>query len=340
MLGKKKKNEESDSDVKLDKRPDPIIEKKEVNLVTGANGKIGKELIKALLKKGDVVRALVKRREQIVELSQGVIPYIGDITSPKELDDACNGVDNVFHLAGAVSEYKYTTEELMRTNVDGTRNVLDACEKYGVKHFIFASTIDVYGRKRSEVLTEDSERKPSDRYGYSKMLAEDVVGRYNNTVPSTILRIAVVYGPGFESSFFKIFKALQDQKVYMIGNGQNHLAIIHIYDVLQAMLLARINEKSKNRIYNVSDGTSYTQEYLFDVAADELKVPRPTRHVNELIVKLVAKNRGLNTDELRFITSNRVIDISRIRNELGFSPMVNIKVGGGELVKAFLAKKH
>ncbi|MGC8710640.1 MAG: NAD-dependent epimerase/dehydratase family protein [Candidatus Micrarchaeia archaeon] len=339
MLGKKAKENDADS-TKLEKRPDPVIEKKEVDLVTGANGKIGKELVKALMKKGDIVRALVKRKEQIVELSPGVIPYIGDITNQKELDDAVNGADNVFHLAGAVSEYRYTTEELMHINVDGTRNALDACEKYGIKHFIFSSTIDVYGRKRNELLTEDSERKPSDRYGYSKMLAEDVVERYKNTVPSTILRIATVYGPGFESSFFKIFKALQDQKVYFIGNGKNHLSIIHIYDVLQALLLARMNDKSKNRIYNTSDGTSYTQEYLFDLAADELKAPRPTKHMSEFIVKLVAKSRGLDTDELRFITSDRVIDITRIKTELGFNPMVNIKVGGSELVKAFLAKKH
>ncbi len=110
MLGKKAKENDADS-TKLEKRPDPVIEKKEVDLVTGANGKIGKELVKALMKKGDIVRALVKRKEQIVELSPGVIPYIGDITNQKELDDAVNGADNVFHLAGAVSEYRYTKKE-------------------------------------------------------------------------------------------------------------------------------------------------------------------------------------------------------------------------------------
>jgi len=167
---------------------------KEIDLVTGANGKLGRELIKSLLKKGDVVRALVRSKENIVELPPGVVPYIGDITHQKVLDDACNGVDNVYHLAAAVSEYKYTTEELIHINVEGTRNVLDAAEKGGAKHFIFTSTVDVYGRKRRDVLTEESPLKPSDKYGYSKMLAENIVKEYANTLPYTILGLLLFMG--------------------------------------------------------------------------------------------------------------------------------------------------
>jgi len=314
---------------------------KEVDLVTGANGKLGKELVKSLLKKGDVVRALVRSKESIVELPPGVVPYIGDITHQRVLDDACNGVDNVYHLAAAVSEYKYTTEELIHINVEGTRNVLDAAEKGGAKHLIFTSTIDVYGRKRRDVLTEESPLKPSDKYGYSKMLAENIVKEYASTLPYTILRLATIYGPSFEAPYFKVLKALQEGKIYLIGNGQNHLALLHVYDALQSLILPRVYAGiSKNKVYNVTDGNNYTQELLFNMAADMLKVPRPKRRLSEFIVRLVAKSRGLDSDELRFLTSNRVIDITKIKSELGFKPVVEMRVGMGELVTAYLKRSH
>jgi nucleoside-diphosphate-sugar epimerase len=314
---------------------------REIDVVTGANGRLGKELVKALLKKGDVVRALVKEKNYIVELPKGTIPYVGDISQQGILDDACKDADNVYHLAAVVSEYKYKTEEIMKINVLGTRNVLDAAEKGGVKHVIFTSTVDVYGRKRREVLKEDSPLKPTDKYGYSKMLAENIVKEYSNTVPHTILRLSTIYGLGFEAPYFKVFKALEEGKVYLIGNGQNHLALVHIYDALQALLLPRIHsEISKNKIYNVSDGHPYTQEYLFGMAAEMLKVPKPTKKVSEFIVKLIAKSRGLDSDELRFLTSNRVIDITKIKEELGFKPMVEMRVGMAELVNAYLKRYH
>ncbi|MGC8662372.1 MAG: NAD-dependent epimerase/dehydratase family protein [Candidatus Micrarchaeia archaeon] len=323
-------------DIKED--PEDEIGDRKIDLVTGANGKLGKELVKALLKKGDVVRALVRTKENIIELPTGVIPFLGDISKQNVLDDACKDVDIVFHLAAVASEYKFTTEEIMKTNVEGTRNVLDAAEKGGAKQIIFSSTIDVYGRKRDDLLYEKSELKPSDKYGYSKMLAESIIKEYSESLPYTILRLATIYGPGFERSYFKIFKALQEKKIYLVGNGQNHLALIHIYDALQGIMLARLNETSKNNIYNLTDGNSYTQKQLFNLAAELLNVPKPEKHANELIVKIIAKSRGLDTDELRFITSNRVVDISKIKEELGFKPMVDIKIGTAELVKLYLSK--
>jgi len=62
--------------------------------------------------------------------------------------------------------------------------------------------------------------------------------------------------------------------------------------------------------------------------------------LSEFIVRLVAKSRGLDSDELRFLTSNRIIDITKIKSELGFKPMVEMRVGMGELVTAYLKRYH
>src|SRR5690348_16766231 len=116
-----------------------------VSLVTGANGRTGKELIKMLLNRGDKVIALVKRKDSILQLPPGVVPLLGDVTDAAVMNEACKGVDNVYHLAAIVSQYKAITEEIMKVNVEGTVNIMRACEQNRVQHVVFLSTLDVYG---------------------------------------------------------------------------------------------------------------------------------------------------------------------------------------------------
>ncbi|MDE1869494.1 MAG: NAD(P)-dependent oxidoreductase [Candidatus Micrarchaeota archaeon] len=307
-----------------------------VSFVTGANGKTGKELIKMLLKRGDKVHALVKRKEYILQLPPGVIPFLGDINDINVLKDACKGVDNVYHLAAIVSEYQAGTEEIMRVNVEGTHNIMEACASAKVKHVIFLSSLDVYGHSRRELLTEESKLEPRDRYGLSKVLAEKEILKYTGIVPFTIFRLGQIYGPGFEHYFFKFFRVIRDQKAYIIGDGKNELNLIHVEDALHAMILAASTEVSRYKIYNLTDGKAYTQIQLFNFAADILKVPRPSRHISRFIVGFVAKQRGIDSDELRFLTSNRHVDITKIKRELGFSARVSLEDGAGEFVKQFL----
>ena len=309
-----------------------------ISVVTGANGKMGKQLIKQLLKRGDTVRALVKRKEMILELPTGVIPFLGDISDAKALGALCSGADYVFHLAAIVSAYKAATQEIMRVNVEGTRNMLEACEAGGVKHVVFMSTVDVYGHVRHDLLKEDSKLDPKDRYGLSKVLAEEEILKYVDRVPFTIFRSAQIYGEGFEYYFFRVFRAIKEQKAYLIGDGKNKLNLIYVSDVINAMLLAVASKESRYQIYNLTDGNTHTQEQLFNLAADLLGVPRPSRHIGRLIVKLVAKQRNIDVDELRFLTSNRNIDTSKIREQLGFAAKVKVEDGAKEFVKEFLAE--
>ncbi|MDE1762455.1 MAG: NAD(P)-dependent oxidoreductase [Candidatus Micrarchaeota archaeon] len=307
-----------------------------VSLVTGASGKTGKELIKMLLNRGDRVIALVKRKDSILHLPSGVVPFLGDITDAEVMKEACKGVDNVYHLAAIVSQYRAITEEIMKVNVEGTVNIMRACEQNRVKHVIFLSSLDVYGHVRSDMLTEESELRPKDRYGLSKVLAEREVLKYVDKVPFTIFRVGQIYGPGFEYYFFKVFRAIKEQKAAIIGDGKNKLNLIHIDDALRAMLLAATKPISRYKIYNLTDGRTHTQEELFNLAADVMKVPRPTRHISKFIVKLVAKQKGIDNDELRFLTSSRPIDTTKIQTELGFKPAISIEDGASAFVKQFL----
>ncbi len=305
-------------------------------LVTGASGRLGTRLIKELVDRGIKVRALVSKKESLIGLPSGVVPFVGDIKDKKVLNEACEGVDTVFHLAAVVSQYKVPVKELVRVNVDGTNDVIEACKTNRVRHIIFASSVDVYGNNRKEILTEESKTKPTDMYGHSKMMAEDIVKE--SPIPYTILRFAAIYGPGFEKSFFKIFRVIKEEKAYIIGNGSNHLPIIHVNDAVQALIFSGMNSEALNKIYNVSDGEEHTQEELFNVAADMLKVEKPKKHMSALVVKIFAKKRGLDSDELRFITCDRKISIEKITKDLGYKPKVSILKGSEELIREFNSK--
>ena len=309
-------------------------------LVTGGSGRLGRRIISELLANGLEVRALIKNKENITVLPFGTIPYIGDITDKDIVTDACKDVDTVYHFAAIVSQRESGYKEIIRVNTKGTQTILETADTCGVKRLILSSTVDVYGSKRKDILTEESNLIPTDMYGHSKLLAENQIKSYNGNISYTILRLATIYGEEFKHSFFKIFKMINNGNAYTIGNGKNHLSLIHIDDVAKAMLLVRSNSKAANKIYNLTDGVSYTQEYLFNLASKLLNKNNKIKHINPFLAKIFAKKVGITIDDLRFITSNRIINIEKIEKEIGFKPSIDINVAGKILVDSFLTENR
>ncbi|MDE1851642.1 MAG: NAD(P)-dependent oxidoreductase [Candidatus Micrarchaeota archaeon] len=312
---------------------------KKTVFITGSTGRLGRPIVQELLMHGYTVRALAEKKSYLMDMPSGIVPYIGDISDKKTLKEASEGADIVIHLAAIVSEYKEYTQKLMEVNVKGTENVVEACIGNSVGRLIFASTIDVYGRKRADMLTEESPLKPSDKYGLSKMLAEEKILEHRKELSPTIFRMAAIYGPGFESAYFKVFRAIKEGKAAIIGDGMNRIALLHARDSVNAFILGIENDRAANNIYNVSDGNVYTLSQLFAMAAELLNVQKPTRHVSELVARFVARSRDIDSDEFRFITSNRTMDISKIRRDLGFEPKVSMKQGMLELINMFVNMK-
>jgi len=328
-------------------------------LITGSTSQLGVSLAKQLIKAGDEVRVLSQSGPDLFgewsKLPAGVIPFVGDFALKNEGDrevliDACRDVDVLFHVGGAKYNYKHSYSKLIETNVVGTENMLTAyleANKSSKKnlHFIFTSTTSVYGYKRpGEVLTEESDTMPA-RGGYSesKMLAEKVIeafGATNNNLHYTILRMSRYYGLGYESSFFKVFKLLEEGKANYVGTGSNHLTLLHVNDALRALMLSANSNSMSNRIYNVSDGVPYTLKELLNKASKMLGVEPPKRSISPLLARVVTSRAHiLEYDEYEFLTSDRIVDISLIKKELGFRPMVSIDEGGAELVDAYNKQK-
>ena len=137
-------------------------------LVTGGAGFIGKYLVKSLLEKGNSVtifdnfsNSTKESISSLIEMSVKIIE--GDITKPLEIINAVKDHEIVIHLAAkiSVSESISNPLETYRVNVEGTKNILTACEKNNVKKLIAASSAAVYGEGNPNVkLTEEAELKP------------------------------------------------------------------------------------------------------------------------------------------------------------------------------------
>ena len=323
-----------------------------IDLVTGPSSGIGIRLIRQLLDRGDEVRIVVLDEpggESWKLIPRGVIPYSADITlkrpnDRKILEDACRGVNNLFHIAGITDEMGNPPyEQFINVNVVGTENILDAfvgANKGAQLRFVYMGSTAVYGQNRPhEILTEESATKPADPYGETKLMAEHVVKSFSevhDNLGYTIFRVAKMYGPHYEAVFHKVFRYLKEGKLVYIGKGDNHINLVHVDDVVGAMLLAVDMPMAINKTYNLTDGETYTLKQMFDKAASFMNIPPPTKSVHPLIAKLGARSLHISKGELDFMTSDRVISISKIKKDLNFTPKRQVDTEGYLMVKEFL----
>jgi UDP-glucose 4-epimerase len=240
-------------------------------LVTGGAGFIGSHLADRLLNEGHDVVVI---DNESTGLSSNVRPearYIrGDVTDPKQLEAGfANGLDAVFHIAGQVSlitSFSNPTLDL-RTNVEGTVNVLQLCLKHRVPRLLYASSMTVYGRSEVLPTPEDTPCQPSSYYGITKYAAE----RYVHTTAErvdldltfrvTSFRMYNVYGPrqALDNPYQGVLgifigNNLRNEPLSIFGDGEQSRDFIYIDDVVDAWMSAIGNPASYGQVFNLGSG--------------------------------------------------------------------------------------
>ncbi|HEY7422721.1 MAG TPA: NAD-dependent epimerase/dehydratase family protein [Gemmataceae bacterium] len=315
-----------------------------LNVVTGATGLLGSHIAEQLRTRGERVRALVRPASDTTFLRHlGVELAAGDLTEPDSLRRAVADADVVYHCAARVGDWG-PWRAFQREVIDATANLLDACRVAGVGRVLHVSSIIVYGhpRIRPECFTEDEPLGQDlwlwDYYCWAKVRAEELCRCYPGDL--TIVRPSWIYGPRDRTTLPRVLKAMDANRVAILGNGDNLLNIIYASDVAEGAILAANHPRAKGQAYNLSSTGEITQHEFLDLLADSLGRPRIGRHVSyrlafwggflsEVIGRIIRIRRPphLTRYAVALIGRSTRFSTAKAREQLGWLPRVGIRDG-------------
>lgn len=299
-------------------------------LVTGASGFIGRHLCRRLLREGYELTALSRSGTNFPNATNITM----DFTREGEFLLNLKNIDAVIHLAARVHSIKDPVQDKRNgyavLNKDVTSRLVALSAANGVHRFIHISSIDVNGSHTlvNRPFTEEDPPKPHDLYSISKYEAEQalVILREKIAMEVTILRPPPVYGPGGIENFTRLVKLIRTRIPLPIRQIQNKRSFIYVENLVDAIILCATTKRVVNDTYLVSDGDDLSTPQLVYKIATALNIsvhllPFPLS-VIRLVLKLFSKEHVFE----RFISSRR-IDISKIRNELGWTPPYTVEEG-------------
>jgi nucleoside-diphosphate-sugar epimerase len=316
----------------------------EINVVTGATGQLGSNIVEQLRLSGRPVRAFVRPGSDTSFLkSVGAEIVAGDLKDKASMAGAFTGAKVVYHAAARVSDWG-PWEAFRDEAVLSTTNVVDACHAAGVDRLLHVSSISVYGYpmvKSGERVREDMPLGQNfwmwDYYPRAKLLAEEIAWRFPRV---TVIRPSWIYGPRDRISIPRVVPALREKRAPIIGDGSNLLNIIFGADVARGCILAAENPSAIGQAYNLCSEGEITQRDLSNALTDALGLPHVTKSVpyglairfawfQEAWAKLrrSPKPPMITRRAIYLIGRPTMYDISKARTQLGWSPQVKVREG-------------
>ena len=316
-------------------------------LVTGGTGFVGAHVLYELLKTEEKVKVL-KRANSSIALTEKIFSYYchdakpllskiewvtGDVNDISLLNEAMQDITQIYHCAAIVSFEPNEKENMFRTNVNGTANMVNVALKHAVEKFCFVSSIAAIGRtEHNNLINEETAWKSSDRnsnYAKTKYAAEREVWRgIEEGLAAIIVNPSIILGAGdWESGSSKIFQTLwKGNKFYTKGvNGY-----VDVRDVAQIMTKLMKSPVVNQRFILSSENLSY-QELFTNIMMAFGKKP-PTIHASkwmlnlawrvEKLKALVFKSNPIITRETVNTSQNKYYYSSdKIRQQLSFDFM-------------------
>ncbi|MBF2001274.1 MAG: NAD-dependent epimerase/dehydratase family protein [Synechococcales cyanobacterium C42_A2020_086] len=302
-------------------------------MVTGANGFTGSHLVKALEQRGDTVVGLVRRSSDLSRLAGCNLQLVyGDIADRAALQAAMTGVDVVFHTAAYVELGLVNAAQMQRINVEGTRAVLETAKATGVSKLIYCSTIGIYGDTQGRVIDETFQRQQSNfssAYDSTKYEAQQLVDQAAAAgLPVVSVMPSGIFGAD-DPHFGPVVKAFLQGKLKVWAGGDRITGIVHVDDLVDAMLLAAAKAPPGSH-YILSTGDLSTRE-MFAFLSRETGIPEPweapeplVRLVGNLldpIGRLFSWQPPISRERVHYIYDRCVrVDGSKARRELGWQP--------------------
>lgn len=219
-------------------------------LITGSNGFIGQYYIKKNQNKFNIQK----------------FSFINDNF---DLLD-CKNIDVVLHLSALVHQMNGATkEEYENINVEQTFNLAKKAKGSGVKHFIFMSTVKVYGEENDNAYTENTECKPIDEYGISKLKAEGLLKTLeDDCFKISIIRTPIVYGYRVKANIKNLVNLVQKIGILPLGGINNKRSMVYVGNL--SHLVNVVIEKQKSGVFLAADDKPLSTTELIILIAKSL----------------------------------------------------------------------
>lgn len=293
-------------------------------LITGATGFIGKRLMQP------DYRALVRTNAGFKD------EILGDLLDRRSLENACTGIDLIFHCAGHARAFPSGNPDIHQdVNYLGVKNILDAAGKAGVKHFVFLSSVNSMGRTGDQCVDENWLAPPLSPYGQAKRAAEYAVleagAKFGMHVVN--LRLAMVYGRGGKGNLERMAKAIRSGWLPAIPETRNKRSLVHVQDVVDVMHMVAKNPTASSKTYIVADSQTYSGREIYQAIRMALNMPADPRFTIPVdVLRTAAKLNSRLAEVVDRLIGSACYSPARLEQELGWRAQISLTTGLKEML--------
>jgi nucleoside-diphosphate-sugar epimerase len=286
--------------------------------ITGASGFLGQYIFNELNSQQLSVKTLGRSSRSNI---------ICDLSTECPDFSSYSNVDIIIHAAGKAhidSTLKKNSEDIYRTNVLGTINLLKGLENTSVSSFIFISSVSVYGCSSGSNISEECQLLSNDAYSGSKIEAEQLILDFckKHDVKCLILRLPLIVGKNPPGNLGKMISGIKKGFYFDISGHDVSKSMVLAEDV--ALLI--IKSFGKSGVYNLTDGKNPTMADISTAIALQLgkkrvlSIPLWIAKLISLIGDISSTHFPLNSIKLKKLISPLTFDDSKARNELQWNP--------------------
>jgi UDP-glucose 4-epimerase len=301
-------------------------------LVTGGAGFIGSHLVEQLIARGDQVVILddlsTGTPKNLATVESKVIFHKGNILDRSIIEKLVAESDYVVHLAAALGVFNIVNKPLesLKTNLQGSEIVLEACDKFR-KPVLIASTSEIYGKNDKVPLNEEDDRiighPLKSRWSYSEAKAVDESLAYfyylENKLPIRIVRFFNTVGPRQVGHYGMVVPrfvsaAIKNDPLSVYGSGDQIRCFCHVTDAVKGLLLVMDSDKAIGQVFNVGNNSQIS---IMELAEKVIEITGSKSSIEKIAYEK-AYPEGFEDMQ------RRVPDISKIKQVLGWEPEINL----------------
>ncbi|EHK2853234.1 NAD-dependent epimerase/dehydratase family protein [Vibrio parahaemolyticus] len=289
-------------------------------LLTGATGFVGQRL--ALIHSN--CRCVVRKGKDYEFEDKFIVDSIDANTNWEQCFD---GVNAIVHLAGLAHKTGTSSKDYFNVNTEGTLRLASEAAKFGVKRFVFVSSIGVNGiTTRVERFAPDSAFNPHNDYAQSKYYAELGLKKISEEtgLEIVIVRPTLVYGACAPGNFGVLSRLINKLPILPFGLANNRRDFISVQNLADLLVTCAIHPKAVGLTFLASDGETVSIKQFTNAIADGLGKKVIQLPVPVSVMRLFGKLTGKSV-MIEQLYGNLEVDSSNIKNVLGWSPPFTMK---------------